>query len=169
MGANVYVCILYIHSIQKNVVSTHNKVIQNLAVSRLVMMHHQRTLFRNERFMLNEMIQRNSLPYFWNQKSLVLYVLTQFVFSFCGTLSFSLMNSLCGLCHCQHTPGHLLGIELNTKKLSGFSYSKSIANFEAFQWNILSSINFLFLQSQNQAAAVSVPAASLLVKSFCSS
>ena len=29
----------------------------------------------------------------------------------------------------------------------GFSYSKSIANFEAFRWNISSSINLLFLKS----------------------
>ena len=33
------------------------------------------------------------------------------------------------------------------KKLRGFSYSKSMANFEAFCWNISSSINLLFLKS----------------------
>ena len=30
----------------------------------------------------------------------------------------------------------------------GFSYSKNMANFEEFQWNISSSINLLFLKSE---------------------
>ena len=34
----------------------------------------------------------------------------------------------------------------NETKLCGFSYSKNMANFEAFQWNISSSINLLFLR-----------------------
>ena len=38
----------------------------------------------------------------------------------------------------------------NEKKLHGFSYSKIMANFEAFRWNISSSINLLFLKSDNQ-------------------
>ena len=33
------------------------------------------------------------------------------------------------------------------EKLQGFSVTLSIANFEAFCWNILMSINFLFLKS----------------------
>ena len=33
------------------------------------------------------------------------------------------------------------------KKLHGFSYYKSVANFEAFCWNISSSINLLLLKS----------------------
>ena len=35
----------------------------------------------------------------------------------------------------------------NEKKLLGFSYSKNMANFEAFRWNISSSINLLFLKN----------------------
>ena len=36
----------------------------------------------------------------------------------------------------------------NKKKLHGFSYTKNIANFEAFCWNILLSANLLFLKSE---------------------
>ena len=42
----------------------------------------------------------------------------------------------------------------NKKKLHGFSYSKNIANFEAFHWNISSSINLLFLKSDIYGKAV---------------
>ena len=39
-----------------------------------------------------------------------------------------------------------IGIK-NEKKLHGFSYSKNMANFESFRWNISSSINFFFQKS----------------------
>ena len=34
------------------------------------------------------------------------------------------------------------------KKLHGFSYTKNIANFEAFRWNISLSAKLLFLKSE---------------------
>ena len=48
---------------------------------------------------------------------------------------------------CRHKPGHSLGKKnkvaqnVKQKKLRGFSYSKSMANFEAFRWNFLLSTN----------------------------
>ena len=37
------------------------------------------------------------------------------------------------------------------KKLRGFSYSKNMANFEAFHWNIPSSTKFIFPKSVNSS------------------
>ena len=38
----------------------------------------------------------------------------------------------------------------NEKNYLGFSFSNNMANFEAFRWNISSSINLLFLKSDAQ-------------------
>ena len=59
------------------------------------------------------------------------------------------MPFLCTRCSVVHSLGGKNKVARNEKrkKLHGFSYSKSIANFEAFRWNISSSINFLFLKS----------------------
>ena len=38
----------------------------------------------------------------------------------------------------------------NEKKLRGFMYSKNMAKFEVFCWNISSSINLFFLKSELQ-------------------
>ena len=35
----------------------------------------------------------------------------------------------------------------NEKKLHGFSYTKNIANFDAFRWNISLSAKLLFMKS----------------------
>ena len=69
------------------------------------------------------------MPYFWNMKTHVVF----FVFHF--VLLYFFPNYCPGLC--RHRPGHLLGknkVAWNEKreKLHGFSYSKSMANFEAF-------------------------------------
>ena len=67
-----------------------------------------------------------NLPYFWNTK-------TYAVFSFCATLVFTGKNKVAR--------------NEKRKKLHGFSYSKRMVNFEAFHWNISSSINLYFLKS----------------------
>ena len=42
--------------------------------------------------------------------------------------------------------GEKIKYSMERIKLRGFSYSKNMANFEAFRWNISSSINLLFLK-----------------------
>ena len=70
-----------------------------------------------------------NLLYFWNKKIHVVF----FVFHF---VQLWVLPSECpGLC--QHRPGHSEGktqscTKWKTKKLHGFSYSKNMANFEAF-------------------------------------
>ena len=66
-----------------------------------------------------------NLPHFWNTKPHVVLFIFHFVL-----LYFS-ANECPGL--------------WNEKKLRGFSYSKIMANFEAFRWNISSIINPLFM------------------------
>ena len=77
-----------------------------------------------------------NLPYFWNKKT------PKFFFHFEQLL----INP-----KLKHKPGHpLLKIQSFSnweKKLFGSSYSKNMANFEAFCQTISSSINLLFLKS----------------------
>ena len=54
----------------------------------------------------------------------------------------------------------------NGKKIRGFSYSKSMAYFEAFPWNISSSINFLFLKSEKISFFKKLTACWIFLNSF---
>ena len=77
------------------------------------------TLFRNERFMLDEMTQQNISKFaiFLEYEILCTYIF--FRFSFRATIFFS--------------PDEYLGLRRHrTEKLLGFSYSKNMPNFEAF-------------------------------------
>ena len=89
---------------------------------------HSCPLFRNKRFMLDEMLQ--ILPYFWNTKTLE-------VFSFCVTIFFPLMNA-------RHRPRNSLG-----KKLSSMKWRTK--NYIAFCipkiWQILNRFTTSFLQA----------------------
>ena len=83
----------------------------------------------------SEMLQ--NLPYFWNMKTHIVifhFMLLYFFPNECPDL-------------CRHRTGHSLGEKIkqhkmkNKKKLRGFSYSKRMANFEAFRWNFSSGTN----------------------------
>ena len=71
------------------------------------------------------------LPYFWNEKTQIgfFFISSNFGFVTVQIQSFS---------------------KWKTKKnyLFGFPYSTNMANFEAFHWTISSSINLLFLKSE---------------------
>ena len=71
---------------------------------------------------------------------------------------------------CRDRPGHSLGenkvVARNENKLYGFSYSKSMAYFEAFPWNISSSINFLFLKSEKISFFKKLTACWIFLNSF---
>ena len=82
--------------------------------------------------MLDEMTKQNAskLATFleYEKKTHVVYC----HFSFLATLFFPLMNAMV----CPHRPGHSKGGKTNEKrrKTTWNSYSKNIANFEAFDW-----------------------------------
>ena len=87
-----------------------------------------------------------NLPYFWNTKTYVVFF--RFFISFYLTFFHLLMSWSMS----KKTRAFIRGktkVALNEKwkKLRGFSYSKSMANFVTFCWNISSSINILFLKS----------------------
>ena len=91
------------------------------------------TLFRNKRFMLDEMTKRNALKF----AIFYIYENPNLLFSFFNSSYFIYFPNECpGLC--QHRPGHSLGENSklhkmkNGKKLHGFSCYKNMANFEAF-------------------------------------
>ena len=81
--------------------------------------------------------------------AILLDTITHVDFSFHATLFFSLMNALVyvGIYHWVLIEEKIKQHEMKNKKLCGFSYSKSMAKFEAFRQNISSNINLLFLKS----------------------
>ena len=67
---------MYVYILYKRMLSQHNKVIQNLAVSRLVMMHHQRMHSSELRSLcLMKCSNVSKLPILWLTKIEVLYLL----------------------------------------------------------------------------------------------
>ena len=82
-----------------------------------------------KRFLLDEMFHQNASKF----AIFLEYENPHSFFSFCATLCFSLINALV-----YGRPEHSLGEEIQyqemvkRKKLCGFSYSKNMANFEAF-------------------------------------
>ena len=100
------------------------------------------SLFRNMRFMLDEMPQRNASKFaiFLAYRNPCIF----FRFSFCATL-FS-PNECPGLC--RHSLGKKIKYHEMENRKSNFGFSvKKMANFEAFRQGISSSINLLFLRS----------------------
>ena len=92
----------------------------------------------------SEMLQ--NLPYFWNTETRIVF----FGFHFGLIYFFFQMNALVYIDIDQniHFGKNKAAQNEKRKKLHGFSYSKNRANFEAFHWNISSSINLLFLKSE---------------------
>ena len=82
----------------------------------------------------------HNLPYFWNTKTHTVFL------SFFLSWYFSFSPNECpGLW--RHEKNKVVAWNEKRKKLCGFSYAKSMANFEAFWWNISSFIKLLFLKS----------------------
>ena len=74
---------MYVYILYKRMLSQHNKVIQNLAVSRLVMMHHQRMHsleLRSLCLMKCSSDYASKLPILWLTKIEVLVLVICFVF-----------------------------------------------------------------------------------------
>ena len=81
-----------------------------------------------------------NLPYLWNVNSQIIF----FIFHF--EQLFICNNGCPGLCFINCYKSKVAQND-KQKNLIGFTYSKIMANFEAFLYTISSSINLLFLKS----------------------
>ena len=104
-----------------------------------------------------------NLSQFWNTK-------THVVFSFRAALFFSLMNALVYVNIEQgihYREKDKVAPNEKRKNQCGFLYSKSMANFEAFLWNIKLSANLLFMKSGYQRRNMTVCACDDFITSVC--